>query len=307
MKRVESSCISGSRSARSEASDRGTLTDDPIRMSMGVRYARMNQPEDAQRIEYRNDWKGDAQPREWICEGWLNYRLTLFTGHGGTGKSQLALQLAAAVSSKVRCNWIPLDPGASDAVLTISSSSPVLVASWEDEYDEVHRRLSSIAKVLPWAASDQIENRLHFADLADHGPLWDAKLTGVGERLQATANDVGARLLIIDPRAAAYAGDENHRAQVRAFISHWDRWARDNRCAVLLIDHLPKYATTDGSYMLRGGATYAGSTDWHNASRCVWNIDEKYLLRCDKSNYGDTPPPVRLRALAKIICSLGEV
>ena len=254
----------------------------------------MNQPEDAQRIEYRNDWKGDAQPREWICEGWLNYRLTLFTGHGGTGKSQLALQLAAAVASKVRCNWIPLDRGASDAAMTISSSSPVLVASWEDEEDEVHRRLSSIAKVLPWAGPDQIEDRLHFADLADLGPVWDAKLTGVGERLQATAKEIGARLLIIDPRAAAYANDENHRAQVRAFISHWDRWARDNRCAVLLIDHLPKYATTDGSYMFRGGATYAGSTDWHNASRCVWNIDEKYLLRCDKSNYGDTPPPVRL-------------
>ena len=255
----------------------------------------MNQPEDAQRIEYRNDWKGDAQPREWICEGWLNYRLTLFTGHGGTGKSQLALQLAAAVASKVRrCNWIPLDPGASDAAMTISSSSPVLVASWEDEEDEVHRRLSSIAKVLPWAGPDQIEDRLHFADLADRGPLWNDNPLDTGKLLQATAKEIGARLLVIDPRAAAYANDENHRAQVRAFISHWDRWARDNRCAVLLIDHLPKYATTDGSYMFRGNASYAGSTDWHNASRCVWHIDEKYLLRCDKSNYGDTPPPVRL-------------
>ena len=47
--------------------------------------------------------------------------------------------------------------------------------------------------------------------------------------------------------------------------------------------------------MLRGNASYAGSTDWHNASRCVWNIDEKYLLRCEKSNYGATPLPVQLR------------
>ena len=255
----------------------------------------MNEPEDAPRIKYRNDWSGAAPLREWLCPGWLNYRLTLFTGHGGTGKSRLGLQLAAAVASKVNCNWIHLDPGASDATLIISSSSPVLVASWEDEEDEVHRRLSGIAKALPWAAPDHIEDRLHFADLAARGPLWkDDRLSPVGKRLQTTAEEIEARLLIIDPRAAAYADDENHRAQVRAFISHWDRWARDNRCAVLLIDHLPKYATTDGSFVTRGSASYAGSTDWHNAARCVWTIDEKHLLRCDKNNYGDTPHPVRL-------------
>ncbi len=250
----------------------------------------MNQPEDAQRIKYRNQWKGDVQPREWICEGWLNYRLTLFTGHGGAGKSHLALQLAAAVASKAKCNWIPLDPGASDAALTIPSSSPVLIASWEDEEDEVQRRLSSMAETLPWAAPDQVEDRLHFADLAGDGALWKGEPTHVGKRLQATAKEIGTRLLIIDPRAGAYADDENHRAQVRAFISHWDRWARDNRCAVLLLDHLPKSATLGAM----SGATYAGSTDWHNASRCVWTIDENHLLRCDKSNYGATPPPLKL-------------
>ena len=254
----------------------------------------MNQPEDAQRIEYRNDWNGDAPPREWIWKDWLNHRLTLFTGHGGAGKSYLALQLAAAVASKARCSWIPPDPGASDAALTISSSDPVLIASWEDEEDEVHRRLSSMAETLPWAATDWIEDRLHFADLADRGPLWNnGKRTDVGHLLQTTAREIGARLLIIDPRAAAYAGDENHRAQVRAFISHWDRWARDDdhKCAVLLIDHLPKSAVLE---QFSRGAAYAGSTDWYNASRCVWNIDDKLLLRCDKSNYGATPPPVKL-------------
>ena len=252
----------------------------------------MNQPEDAQGIEYRNKWTGDVQSREWVCKDWLCYRLTLFTGHGGSGKSQLALQLAAAVASNARCNWIPQDPGASTNALTISSSDPVLIASWEDEEDEVHRRLSSMAETLPWAAPDQVEKRLHFADLAGDGPIWeDGKPTPVGKRLQATAKKIGTRLLIIDPRAGAYADDENHRAQVRAFISHWDRWARDNQCAVLLLDHLPKSATL-GS--LGSGATYVGSTDWHNASRCVWTIDENHLLRCDKSNYGATPPPLKL-------------
>ena len=247
------------------------------------------------RIKTRNDWRGAESPREWICEGWLSYRLTLFTGHGGAGKSQLALQLAAAIASKKGTNWIPPSSNASTSTKfpTIEpQGNSVLIASWEDEADEVHRRLCSMAKVLGWVAPDQIEDRLHFADLAGSGPLWDTdrKITTVGAGLRGTAEDIEARLLIIDPRAAAYAGDENHRAQVRAFISDWDRWARESHCAVLLVDHLPNSSIRSGV----SGASFAGSTDWHNAARCVWTLDEKHVLRCEKSNYGTLPDPVNL-------------
>ena len=263
----------------------------------------MDQPNNSgtQRIKWRNNWKGKAAPsRKWICEGWLSYRLTLFTGHGGVGKSQLALQLAAAVASDSCSHWIPSSSSGhmTSTEIALSGGHSVLVASWEDEADEVHRRLSSMAESLPWAAVDKIRERLHFADLAGKGPLWDRRrqrdepmLTEIGEELQALAKQIEARLLIIDPRAAAYGGDENHRAQVRAFVSHWDRWARDSKCAVLLIDHLPKTAVQAG---FARGSPYAGSTDWHNAPRCVWTLDEQHTLHCEKSNYGSTPDPVSL-------------
>ena len=257
-------------------------------------------------IETRTDWGGVPPSRDWVYEGWLGYRLTLFTGHGGMGKSRLALQLAAAVASGTSDPWIP--PANTNrathyvkAVTEDNAGAPVLVASWEDEAEEVHRRIHAMAATLPWAAVDRIGDRLHFADLAGKGPLWEGRtgtngkeLTATGQELQSIAQTIVARLLIIDPRAAAYAGDENHRAQVRAFVSHWDRWARENRCAVLLIDHLPKYATQQRA---EHGPTYAGSTDWHNASRSVWTLEDQgggLLLRCDKSNYGPTPESVRL-------------
>lgn len=258
-------------------------------------------------LKTRSDWNGDPPPREWVYEGWLGYRLTLFTGHGGKGKSRLALQLAAAVASGTSEPWIP--PARRDratrtakATLVDDGGAPVLVASWEDEADEVHRRLHAMAATLPWAAVDHIEDRLHFTDLAGGGALWDGglrigkELTNTGRALRAAAEHIKARLLIIDPRAAAYAGDENHRARVRAFISHWDRWARENRCAVLLIDHLPKYATQQQDVR---SAAYAGSTDWHNASRSVWTLDDQngnLVLRCDKTNYGSVPDPVTLES-----------
>ena len=66
---------------------------------------------------------------------------------------------------------------------------------------------------------------------------------------------------------------------------------------MLIVDHLPKYAAkprkpgTDEP-------SYAGSTDWHNAARSVWILERTdkgdTVLRCDKSNYGPAPQPVRL-------------
>ena len=251
-------------------------------------------------VETRTDWSGPAPLREWICEGWLGHRLTLFTGHGGRGKSRLALQLAAAIASGTREPWLPGDQTIPSAAVA-AEGAPVLIASWEDEGDEVHRRLESMAQHLSWAAADCIEDRLHFADLAGEGPLWGptqndptGKLTGTGTALQTKAKQIGARLLIVDPRAAAYAGDENHRAQVRSFVSCWDRWAREHRCAVLLVDHLPKTATRAGN---RNEPSYSGSTDWHNAARCMWTLDKDKagsLLRCEKSNYSTAPSTVRL-------------
>lgn len=258
------------------------------------------------RFDLHSNWSGVPPPREWVCKGWLSHRLTLFTGHGGSGKSRLALQLAAAVASGTPDSWIP---SASDElpmpmppITDANRAAPVVIASWEDEKDEVHRRLVEMAKRLPWAAPDHINGRLNFADMAGCGPLWEAtaaagKLTAPGTDLRSAAEQLSARLLIIDPRAAAYAGDENSRAHVRAFISHWDRWAREHQCAVLLVDHVAKSATPEQ----HGTSSYAGSTDWRNAARSVWTLGSKdnkgtadTWLRCDKSNYGPVPATVHL-------------
>ena len=94
---------------------------------------------------------------------------------------------------------------------------PVVVASWEDEAAEVHRRL--IAQPVP---VPELADRLHYVDAAEWGPLWApvgtahvqtvAELTAAGRRLRRLCERVGARLLVVDPLAAAYGSDENVRA-----------------------------------------------------------------------------------------------
>ena len=73
-------------------------------------------------------------PRRFLVDGMIPARtVTMLGGDGGTGKSLVALQLAAA---KARGGfWLGREVSAGGA----------LVLSAEDELDEVHRRLISIA------------------------------------------------------------------------------------------------------------------------------------------------------------------
>ena len=263
-------------------------------------------------------WKGqpEPEPRKWLVNGWLPAgRVVLLTGPGGVGKSRLTLQLAAGIASGGHDQedaWIeaPRDTLSLGAGVE-RGGSPVVYASWEDEPEEVWRRLSAISseKSAPWVTPDRLE-RLHVADMAGHGPIWApsggrhistmATITEAGQELRRHCERLEARLLVLDPLAAAYAGDENARGLVRAFVSDWDAWGRANDCAVQLVAHPPK-----------SGSFYAGSTDWQGAVRNMWSLDKQqrgkkpprggedhrpfeWRLSCEKSNYGPMPKPLHL-------------
>ena len=125
-------------------------------------------------------WVGqpEPKPRKWLVDGWLPAgRVVLLTGPGGVGKSRLVLQLAAGIASggaDQEDAWIeaPRD------VLSLGTGvekggSPVVYASWEDEPEEVWRRLSGISsqKAAPWVTPERLAH-LHIADMAGHGPIW---------------------------------------------------------------------------------------------------------------------------------------
>ena len=165
-------------------------------------------------------------PRQWLIKDWLPCsRVALFAGKGGIGKSRLALQLAAGLAQG-QAAWLEGGP-------ELASDTPrhVVYCSYEDEQAEVKARLPQ------WATDDALGDRLTLA----HGPsLWQAperfahpQATDFATMLQRFCEERTAALLVIDPVAAAYGGNENDRAAVRAFMSHWDSWARDSGCAVL--------------------------------------------------------------------------
>ena len=229
-----------------------------------------------------------------IC---LTDRAALPAG-GGLGKSRLDLRLAAGIVS-AEPDWLCGEShhngaeGSRRRPLRIDSPANVVIATWEDDLHEFDRRLAALGM------HDATGGRIKFVDMADHGPLWAplrsghvssiASLTTASERLRQYAESVEARQLVIDPLAAAYAGDENVRGLVRAFLSRWDAWGRRNDCAVLFVGHTPKEASRS-----------SGSTDWRHAVRNLWSTEYKYspkagpaemteekavlILECEKRN-----------------------
>ncbi len=238
-----------------------------------------------------------ATERDWLLHHWLpRGRLTLFTGPGGKGKSRLALQLASALAAGER-NWLGAQE---DAPLIEGGSASVVLATYEDEPEEAWRRLEAIQTEMGPRSPDK---RFTLVDLAGYPALWGppsasahpnapAELTGTGRELRGECEKQGARLLIIDPLAGAFAANENDRTVVRSFIASWDKWGRENDCAVLVIAHPPKEKPGERRI-------YSGSTDWLGGPRSLLVLDSETkkatdtepaksapFMRVEKSSYG---------------------
>ena len=252
-------------------------------------------------LDVHADW-GDPPPRRrWLVESYLPLgQPALFVGEGGSGKTKAALQLAHNMATNRPGEdraWF----GGGPAIL---EPGPVVFVSWEDERDELHRRLltnpayahgGGAAALRDDLAGNLHAGNLHAVNMMGRGPLWEpgergnGKPTDYGLAVQAHCEAAGAKLLIVDALDSAYADDENVRPRVRAFVSHWQAWGLRTGCTPLFIAHPAKAE----------GSNYSGSTAWRNAFRVMLIFagkgDDLAKLTVDKINYGRKPEPVALR------------
>lgn len=238
---------------------------------------------------------GTLKDRPLIDRNWLLYPLlpsaevTLCTGQGGFGKSYLLLQIAclltagfndgALTKSEIR-SMTPyhyfLQPHIKD--LNYTEPSPVVYASYEDNLDEINRRIHYIFCRFAFAKSKQHEilSNFHPVPMRQHGPVWAPALgkhiqtrsqaTDAAHQLQKICETQQAKLLIIDPLSAGFYGEENSKAEAYAFINWWAAWGEDTQTAVLISAHLPK--STEAR---RSG--YSGAAAWEGAVRSLFTLD----------------------------------
>ena len=236
--------------------------------------------EEARPLPFVSDWsRTEYPPTQWIIPGWLPAgRLTMLVGPGAIGKTHIGVQVANAVAASWPQTFIAIDPaaGLQPKIDQALAGPPVVWASLETEIGDFQRRL--------WAATignlHVADGRVLYVNLRPEGALWGppvgthvstaAEMLGTGTRLLRDTAAMSARLLVIDPLAAAYMSSENDRGLVRAFTTRLAEWAAQTGCAVLIIAHPPK-----GRNGSRGTAPalddlYSGSTDWPASMQSLW-------------------------------------
>jgi RecA-family ATPase len=233
------------------------------------------------------DWQGKSVPeRQWFVEGWIPDRtVTNLSGDGGSGKTEIILQLIAAAS--LGLPWFGKDV----------SAGPCLYYGAEDESDELHRRLETIVQSAGKQLSDLDGIRLIpmaglDAVLAEPDRKGILSATAIYPKLVSQAMALRPKLIVIDPSADVFGGDEINRAQVRKFVSMLRALAMEIDCAVLLLSH-PSLAG------MNTGTGTSGSTAWNNSVRSRLYLEitspDTRVLTVVKANHGKVGEKIEMR------------
>lgn len=166
-----------------------------------------------------------AQAITWLWEGWLPAgKLTILAGSAGTGKTTLALALAAVLTSGAR--W----PDGRHCI----ERGNVLFWSGEDIPDD-----TLVPRLI---ASGACMNRCYFIEgITENGeslPFDPAQ--NINDLHRAVDCIGGVKLLVIDPIVSAVSGDMHRANDVRRSLQVVVDFASARGCAVIGITHFAK-------------------------------------------------------------------
>jgi RecA-family ATPase len=247
-------------------------------------------------------WIGAPVPkRRWAVLNRIPAKnVTVLSGTGGTGKTIVAMMLAAAIV--LGRDWFG----------TMPEPGPVIFLSGEEDEEEMHRRFADIVEHLRVSYQDLIDGGLHLIDKAGRNAMLTCpgrsgvlEPTSLHKQLFADACRLRPKLVILDNRNRVYGGNISDPTQVSDFINAMHGLAIDADTAVLLILHpsiAGMAAASDSSH--KG---LAGAMNWHDLPRGrmyfdrVKTDDDKEIdkdlrvLICKKNNYGPGDETVTLR------------
>lgn len=222
-------------------------------------------------------------PIKFIVPDWLPAgKLTLFSGHGGSGKSSIMLQLGALLST-----------GGQHALGHQLQSEPyrVLFVSGEDEPVVNMTRLRGILRARPTLSHANIAENLKFMNVAGCRTTtlvdFDARTgkhsySSLYKHLKEQCELFKPDVIITDNNSILFGGNEIDRNQIQTYI-HCVQNIYPT-AAVVALHHVDK-----ASVGREDGDGWSGSTQWHNAARARWTlstINGEMTLYLRKSNYG---------------------
>lgn len=205
--------------------------------------------------------------------------VTLLGGHGGSGKSFLALIWLVHIA--LGESWGGLR----------TKRGKVLFLSLEDGTDVLLWRLRKIVDAYGFAGRlDELRAQIKLIDgsKSDGALVREVFLDGVRDveptplfrQFEQKTSAFEPDLIIIDNASDAFAANEIQRQAVRKFIRILARQGEQHNAAVLLLAHIDKNAAKNGA----NGNSYSGSTQWHNSTRSRIAFVEGRIVH-EKSNH----------------------
>lgn len=242
------------------------------------------------RVDVQGLAAANVEPPRFVISPLVPRRhVTLLGGHGGIGKSTLALTLGAHVACGARWAGLLVEQGR------------VVCVSLEDPGELVRFRLRNIVEGYGLDAG-MVAANLTILD-GTEGDTALAVEESVGRRgtlaETATLHEMeaacrGAALVILDNASDAYDASENERRYVRVFVRRMlGRIARANDGGVILLAHIDKQAAKFGA----ANNSYSGSTAWNNSARsrlALLDVNGGIELHHEKANLSKKHDPIAL-------------
>lgn len=239
-----------------------------------------------------SEWNGrNAPDRRFIIPGWIvRGHAGLLSGMEGVGKSLIAQQLATCVAIGREFLGLPVE------------QVNAVYITCEDSMDELWRRQEAINRSLG-ITMDDIAGKLKLVSIV--GELGNELGTFSGDGMLSPSKryrqimkaciDFEAGFAVLDNAAHMFAGNENARHDVAAFLGMLERLSQVMDGAALLLAH-PNKQLSQGN---KQGNEYSGSTGWsaHVRNRLFLDYredpedgtpvdDDDRVLRKSKANYG---------------------
>jgi RecA-family ATPase len=235
-------------------------------------------------------WKGAVRAEQrWLAGARIPLGdLTILSGDGGSGKTEIATGLLVSVAAGVR-DWLGC----------VVETGLALFVSCEEPEENIRNRVERICKHRQLDPHGINDLHLLFPEL-------DATWLGSADRaghitktplliqIEQWIERHKPRLIVIDSVAAVFDGEAVARRQVRAFLAILRKIARQHDVAILLLDHPSVRGMNDGTGT-------ANSVDWRNSVRSMLHLSDsskndqdERMLEVKKSNYGRSGERVRL-------------
>jgi RecA-family ATPase len=205
-----------------------------------------------------SNWDNEPVPqRKWVIPNRVPLNQAgLFSGEGGTGKS--IIELMKDVAHVAGRDWLG----------SLPELGPAFYLGAEDDIDELHIRLATIAKHYQVTFKQLIAGGLHVLCLlgkdatlcAATGKSGRVEVTQLYRQLYERAGDIKPRNISIDTLSRSFAGSEIDRVQVYGFANHMQALAMVAGGSVTVLSHPSLSGMASGSGI-------SGSTAWHGAFR----------------------------------------